>query len=312
VTEERWDVFVSYASEDREAVVRPLAEQLEHCGLAVWYDQTQLRVGDSIRRKIDEGLARARYGVVILSPSFFDKHHPEQELDGLAQREQDGAKVILPVWYEVAEKDVRRHSAWLAGRLAAKWEDGIAVVIEQLLGAIAAEDDQQATQLRTDRAIGPQHPAQRRQRKTGQKWEPLAALLPDLEALADGLGEELKGTAPPSTVARNHATILKVAAILEARHIEGPPTGQPVGNAGATRAVARVADVQFKPCRQDSDRRLRCPADPLPGCAQRTRTALRGVGPRPPSTALLGGTGARMRAVFSNTEMSLDWGRCER
>ncbi|MDE2871474.1 MAG: toll/interleukin-1 receptor domain-containing protein [Gemmatimonadota bacterium] len=231
MTEERWDVFVSYASEDREAVVRPLAEQLEHCGLAVWYDQTQLRVGDSIRRKIDEGLARARYGVVILSPSFFDKHYPEQELDGLAQREQDGAKVILPVWYEVAEKDVRRHSAWLAGRLAAKWEDGIAVVIEQLLGAIAAEDDQQATQLRTDRAIGPQHPAQRRQLKTGQKWEPLAALLPDLEALADGLGEELKGTAPPSTVARNHATILKVAAILEARHIEGPPTGQPVGNA---------------------------------------------------------------------------------
>lgn len=151
--EKRWDVFVSYASEDREAVVRPLAEELEHCGLAVWYDQTQLRVGDSIRRKIDEGLSRARYGVVILSPSFFDKHYPEQELDGLAQREQDGAKVILPVWYNIAEEDVRQHSAWLAGRLAAKWEDGIAVVVEKLLDAITAEDDQQAGQWTTEARV---------------------------------------------------------------------------------------------------------------------------------------------------------------
>ena len=144
MTQQEWDVFVSYASEDREAVAHPLAKELEHCGLAVWYDQTQLRVGDSIRREIDEGLIRARYGVVILSPSFFDKHYPEQELDGLAQREQDGAKVILPVWYNVAEEDVRQHSAWLAGRLAAKWEDGIAVVVEKLLDAITSEDDQQA------------------------------------------------------------------------------------------------------------------------------------------------------------------------
>ena len=146
MTEKSWDVFVSYASEDREAVVRPLAEQLERCGLAVWYDQTELQVGDSIRRKIDEGLNRARYGVVILSPSFFDKHYTEHELDGLFQRELDGAKVILPVWYNVGEKDVRRHRASLAGRLAAKWEDGIAVVVEQLLDAITSEDDQQATQ----------------------------------------------------------------------------------------------------------------------------------------------------------------------
>lgn len=153
MVEKRWDVFVSYASEDRKAVVRPLAEQLEHCGLAVWYDRTQLQVGDSIRRKIDEGLTQARYGVVILSPSFFDKHYPEQELDGLAQREQDGAKVILPVWYNVAEKDVRQHSAWLAGRLAAKWEDGIAVVVEQLLNAITSEDDQQAAQWTTEARV---------------------------------------------------------------------------------------------------------------------------------------------------------------
>jgi len=56
-----WDVFVSYASEDRETVGRPLVEKLKHRGLSLWYDQTQLRVGDRIRRKIDEGLTHARY-----------------------------------------------------------------------------------------------------------------------------------------------------------------------------------------------------------------------------------------------------------
>ena len=153
MVEKRWDVFVSYASEDRDTVAQPLVEALEKCGLAVWYDQTQLQVGDSIRRKIDEGLTQARYGVVILSPSFFAKHYPVQELDGLAQQEQDGAKVILPVWHDVAEMDVRQHSAWLAGRFAAEWDDGIPVVVEQLLNAIISEDDQQAAQWSTEASV---------------------------------------------------------------------------------------------------------------------------------------------------------------
>ena len=89
------DVFVYYASEDREAVVGPLAAMLSELGLRVWYDQMELRVGDSLRRKIDDGLTRCRFGVVILSESFFGKHYPESELNGLDQREQDGEKVIL-------------------------------------------------------------------------------------------------------------------------------------------------------------------------------------------------------------------------
>ena len=70
------DVFVYYASEDREAVVGPLAAMLSELGLRVWYDQMELRVGDSLRRKIDDGLTRCRFGVVILSESFFGKHYP--------------------------------------------------------------------------------------------------------------------------------------------------------------------------------------------------------------------------------------------
>lgn len=133
------DVFLSYASEDRESVARPLATILRDFGLRVWYDEIELRVGDSLRREIDGGLKRCRFGVVILSESFFGKHYPESELSGLDQREQDGGKVILPIWHDVDVADVRRHSPRLADRVALKWQAGIESVATGLLKVIAPD-----------------------------------------------------------------------------------------------------------------------------------------------------------------------------
>ena len=47
-----WDVFVSHASEDKE-FARALAEGLSKKGLSVWFDDFELKVGDSLRRSID-------------------------------------------------------------------------------------------------------------------------------------------------------------------------------------------------------------------------------------------------------------------
>ena len=69
-----WDVFVSYASEDRRHVVDPLVEALCAAQLNVWYDRFELKVGDSLHRKLDEGLSCSNYGIIILSPNFFAKH----------------------------------------------------------------------------------------------------------------------------------------------------------------------------------------------------------------------------------------------
>ncbi|MCY4558675.1 MAG: TIR domain-containing protein [Chloroflexi bacterium] len=136
---QRWDVFISYASEDREAVARPLALLLRQLGLRVWYDEMELRVGDRLRRRIDEGLTKCRYGVVILSPSFPSKHYPQLELDGLMQREQDGRDLILPPWRDVEAEDVRRFLPTLADRFALKWKDGIHAVAIGLLRAVSPD-----------------------------------------------------------------------------------------------------------------------------------------------------------------------------
>jgi hypothetical protein len=112
------DVFISHASEDKQEVARPLADALSTRGCDVWYDEFQLRLGDSLRRSIDKGLANSRFGVVILSPSFFAKNWPQYELDGLVQREMAGGKVILPIWHKVSKNEVLSYSPSLADKLA--------------------------------------------------------------------------------------------------------------------------------------------------------------------------------------------------
>src|SRR5215813_3916783 len=96
-----WDIFISHASEDKATVARPLAAALERAGARVWLDEHELTVGDSLTEKIDEGLAHSQFGVVILSPAFFAKQRPKRELAGLRAREEEGKKVILPVWHDV-------------------------------------------------------------------------------------------------------------------------------------------------------------------------------------------------------------------
>lgn len=133
-----WDVFISHASEDKDDFVRPLADALRARGLSVWFDELTLRVGDSLRRSIDRGLARSRFGVVVVSPNFLDKEWPQKELDGLVAREVDGAKVILPVWHNITADEIRSHSPILADRLATRSSNGLKRVVEDILAAISA------------------------------------------------------------------------------------------------------------------------------------------------------------------------------
>ncbi|HEV7475380.1 MAG TPA: toll/interleukin-1 receptor domain-containing protein [Pyrinomonadaceae bacterium] len=115
----KYDAFISHASEDKESLVRPLAEKLRELGFSVWYDEFQLKVGDSLRRSIDKGLANSKFGIVVLSPDFFAKNWPQYELDGLVAKETAGSnKVILPLWHKVSKDEVMSYSLTLADKVA--------------------------------------------------------------------------------------------------------------------------------------------------------------------------------------------------
>ena len=132
----QFDVFIAHASEDKNFVT-PLASALTQRNLKVWYDDFILKLGDSLRREIDKGLAQSRYGVVVLSHNFFLKHWPQKELDGLAATEQLGTKVILPVWHNINKEEVVHYSPTLADIVAVKSIIGIEAVVTNIIKAIS-------------------------------------------------------------------------------------------------------------------------------------------------------------------------------
>lgn len=132
----QWDVFVCHASEDKSAVVDPLEKELQKHGLHIWLDRSVLTIGDSLRRKIDEGLSNSRFGVVIFSQAFFTKEWPQKELDGLAQREISEGKVILPILHKVTHSDIRKYSVTLADKVAISTEHGIPQLAKHIVQAI--------------------------------------------------------------------------------------------------------------------------------------------------------------------------------
>lgn len=114
----QYDVFISHASEDKEEVARPLAVALQAHGLEVWFDEFTLKFGDSLRRKIDEGLANSRVGLVVLSPTFLKKDWTNHELDGIVTRAVSGEQVLLPIWHKLTKQEVIAYSPSLADKLA--------------------------------------------------------------------------------------------------------------------------------------------------------------------------------------------------
>ncbi len=116
--EREYDVFISHASEDKDMVVRPLAIALREEGLKVWFDEFELRIGDSLRRKIDKGLANSRFGIVVLSKDFIRKGWTNYELDGIITKSVTNEQIMLPIWHNITKREVVDYSPSLADKLA--------------------------------------------------------------------------------------------------------------------------------------------------------------------------------------------------
>jgi hypothetical protein len=132
--EKQYDVFISHASEDKDEVVRPLVYALQGEGLTVWYDEFEMKIGDSLRRKIDKGLVNSKFGIVVLSKDFIKKGWTNYELDGIVSKAVTGEQVILPIWHNITKKEVIDFSPSLADKLA---RNTSAYTVEEIATEIA-------------------------------------------------------------------------------------------------------------------------------------------------------------------------------
>jgi hypothetical protein len=131
----QWDLFISHATEDKEAIAQPLAMRLQDEGVSVWYDDFSLILGDSLRESLDYGLLHSRLGIVILSHHFFSKKWPRNELDGLLAKERAGQPAILPVWHGIDSTGINQYSPMLAGRVGVPSTD-LDVVVHRVVVAL--------------------------------------------------------------------------------------------------------------------------------------------------------------------------------
>ncbi|RSM67521.1 toll/interleukin-1 receptor domain-containing protein [Kibdelosporangium aridum] len=99
------DVFISYSGEDRNAVAKPLAKMLKKAGVSVWMDTYELRIGDSLFEKINDGIRASRFGAIILSPAFFRGPWPLKELGACYAKQVEG-QYILQIWHGVTKADI--------------------------------------------------------------------------------------------------------------------------------------------------------------------------------------------------------------
>lgn len=131
-----WDVFISHASEDTEQVVLPLVRALQRAGVKVWVDAQELTLGDSLRRRIDQGLAGSRFGVLVLSPAFFRKEWPQRELDAALALEVQHGKKVLPVLHDLDLSALSMRAPLLADKVGVSTSSGMDVVAREILRAI--------------------------------------------------------------------------------------------------------------------------------------------------------------------------------
>ena len=154
--QEEYDVFVSHAWEDKESFVEEFVEALRKLGAKVWYDKTQMKWGDSMREKIDDGLKKSRFGVVVLSPNYIadGKYWTKAELDGLFQMESVNGKTLLPIWHELTKKEVLNFSPIIANKKAMSTAMMTPQEIaEELIKLLPEETKEQADNLKEELEI---------------------------------------------------------------------------------------------------------------------------------------------------------------
>jgi hypothetical protein len=137
LTNYKWDVFVSHASEDKTAFVNAFVDHLIAAGLAVWYDKFEITAGDNLTAKVNEGLRESRFGVVVFSPYFLAKGWPEGELNSLMAHElTNGVKRVLPVLHEISFARLSAHFPMLSAKLALYANQGIPHVVTEIKRAV--------------------------------------------------------------------------------------------------------------------------------------------------------------------------------
>ncbi|MCZ2127812.1 MAG: TIR domain-containing protein [Anaerolineales bacterium] len=135
-------VFISYSSKDRE-FVHKLALDLREMGVGIWFDQWEIKTGDSIIDKISSGLSENDFLAVVLTPNSVASEWVKRELNSALSKEIYERKVnVLPILYKDCIIPVLLRDKQYAN-FTKSYDNGL----KELLAAIAPENFDDTTDL---------------------------------------------------------------------------------------------------------------------------------------------------------------------
>ncbi len=136
------DVFLCHASEDKPAVIYPLAYELQRMGITCWLDEAEIQWGDSIISRINEGLRQSRFVIVVLSPAFLAKRWPQSEMEAVLNMEiSSGELKVLPLLVGSHEdmQLILQQFPLLNHKLYQRWSGTAEPIARQLQGLISRQ-----------------------------------------------------------------------------------------------------------------------------------------------------------------------------
>ncbi len=93
-------IFLAHSSKDKR-FVRQLAADFVYSGIQVWFDEAEIKVGDSFLQKIEQGIQSMEYLGVILSPNSVNSHWVQKEVESALVEEIEGKRIkVLPILYK--------------------------------------------------------------------------------------------------------------------------------------------------------------------------------------------------------------------
>lgn len=195
-------VFLSHSHEDKE-FARRIASDLRLAGHAVWIDEAEIQLGDSLIGKIREGLDQVDFVVAIVSAKSVNSEWVTRELEIASTRElSEGRVVVLPLLIERVPLP-----GFLQGKLYADfsnsdaYEEGLALLLDRLGPAtpIPTLEAEELDLLRAELASAQETVAAYRTEAEGHRALALRGKSPSLVSAITEANSEFPGHAPINT-----------------------------------------------------------------------------------------------------------------
>jgi len=127
----RMKIFIAHASENK-AFAERLANDLISRGFLVWFDKWEIKVGDSIVAKINEGIDSASFMIVVLSKNSVNKQWVKEEINaGFIKGLNAKSVYLIPVLLEKCDVPALLADKKYAN-FSSSYDDGLAELLSSL------------------------------------------------------------------------------------------------------------------------------------------------------------------------------------